>query len=46
VAELAAHYQLTTAQIMRWKLYLREQAARILADVPMADAPVPDVESL
>ena len=27
LAELAAHYQLATAQITRWKLQLRQQAA-------------------
>ena len=45
LAELAAHYQLATAQITRWKLQLRQQAAQVFADVPAAAA-VPDVEPL
>ena len=46
LAELAAHYQLATAQITRWKLQLREQAAQVFAEVPAALAAVPDVEPL
>ena len=46
LAELAAHYQLATAQITRWKLPLRGQAARVFAEVPAAGTPVPDVEPL
>ena len=46
LAELAAHYQLATAQITRWKLQLRQQAAQVFAEVPTAIAPTPDVEPL
>ena len=46
LAELAAHYQLSTTQITRWKLQLREQAAQVFADAPSALALVPDVEPL
>ncbi len=46
LAEVAAHYPLATAQLTRWKLHLREQAAQIFADAPAADVPVPDVELL
>jgi transposase len=40
LAELAAHYQLATAQITCWKLQLRQQASQVFA------AAVPDVEPL
>ena len=46
LAELAARYQLATAQITRWKLQLREQAAQVFAEAPAAVAPTPDVEPL
>ncbi|MGI4872560.1 MAG: transposase [Janthinobacterium lividum] len=46
LAELAAHYQLATAQITRWKQHLREQAAQVFTDAPAPSAPVPDVEPL
>ena len=46
LAELAARYQLATAQITRWKLQLREQAAQVFAEVPAAGTPLPDVEPL
>ena len=46
LAELAARYQLATAQIMRWKLQLREQAAHVFAEAPAAGTLVPDVEPL
>ena len=46
LAELAAHYQLATAQITRWKLQLRQQATQVFAEVPAAAAPTPDVEQL
>ena len=36
LAELAAHYQLATTQITRWKLQLRQQAAQVFADAPDA----------
>jgi len=46
LAELAAHYQLAVAQITRWKLQLRQQAAQVFAEAPVAGAPTPDVEPL
>ena len=46
LAELAAHYQLATAQITRWKLQLREQAAQVFTEAPAAGTPLPDVEPL
>ena len=46
LAELAAHYQLATSQITRWKLQLREQAVQVFADAPTIGTPVPDVEPL
>ena len=46
LAELAAHYQLATAQITRWKLQLREQAAQVFAEAPAALAPALDIEPL
>ena len=46
LAELATHYQLATAQITRWKLQLRQQAAQVFAEAPAAAAPTPDVEPL
>ena len=46
LAELAAHYQLAMAQITRWKLQLRRQAARVFAKAPAAGAPPPDVGPL
>ena len=46
LADLAAHYQLATAQITRWKQQLRQQAAQVFADVPALATPAPDVEPL
>ena len=46
LAELAAHYQLAMAQITRWKLQLRQQAAQVFAETPASGAPAPDVEPL
>jgi len=46
LAELAAHYQLATAQITRWKLQLREQAAHVFAEASAAGTPGTDVEPL
>ena len=46
LAELAAHYQLATVQITRWKLQLREHAAHVFAEAPATGTPVPDVEPL
>jgi len=46
LAELAAHYQLAPAQITRWKLQLRQQAAQIFTEAPTSLAPVPDIEPL
>lgn len=46
LAELAAHYQLATTQITRWKLQLRQQAAQVFAEAPAAATPTPDVEPL
>ena len=46
LAELAAHYQLATTQITRWKQQLREQAAQVFTDTPAPSALVPDVEPL
>ena len=46
LAELAAHYQLAVAQITRWKLQLREQAAYVFAEAPASGPAVPDVEPL
>ena len=46
LAELAAHYQLASAQISRWKLQLRQQAAQVFAEAPTPVAAVPDVEPL
>ena len=46
LAALAAHYQLSTTQITRWKLQLREQAAQVSAEALAALAPVADVEPL
>ena len=46
LAELAAHYQLAPAQITRWKLQLRQQAAQVFAEAPAAAAPAPDIEPL
>ena len=46
LAELATHYQLATAQITRWKLQLRQQAAQVFAEAPAAAAPTPDVGPL
>ena len=46
LAELAAHYQVAVAQITRWKLQLREQAAQVFAEVPVLGPAVPDVEPL
>jgi transposase len=46
LAELAAHYQLAPAQISRWKLHLRQQAAQVFAEAPTPAAATPDVEPL
>ncbi|MEJ7660662.1 MAG: hypothetical protein WKG07_27270 [Hymenobacter sp.] len=46
LAELAAHYQLAVAQITRWKLHLRQQAAQVFAQAPACVAAAPDVEPL
>lgn len=46
LAELAAHYQLAPAQISRWKLQLRQQAAQVFAEAPAPVVAVPDVEPL
>ena len=46
LAELAAHYQLAVAQITRWKLQLRQQAAQAFAETPVPGATVADVEPL
>ncbi|MGI4736238.1 MAG: transposase [Janthinobacterium lividum] len=46
LAELAAHYQLAPAQISRWKLHLRQQAAQVFAEAPTPAAAAPDVEPL
>ena len=46
LAELAAHYQLAPAQISRWKLHLRQQAAQVFAEAPAPATPLPDVEPL
>ncbi|OWP61330.1 transposase [Hymenobacter amundsenii] len=46
LADLAVRYQLSVAQISRWKLQLRQQAAQVFAEAgPSAPAP-PDVEPL
>ena len=46
LAELAVRYQLAPAQITRWKLQLREQAAQVFAESPVAVALTLDVEPL
>lgn len=47
LAELAARYQLTVAQISHWKLQLRQQAAQVFAPVAgSATPPAPDLEPL
>ena len=46
LADLAARCQLATAQITRWKLQLREQAAQIFAEAPAALTAAPDIEPL
>ena len=46
LTELAARYQLATAQITRWKLQLRAQAAQVFAEAPVALPAAPDVEPL
>jgi transposase-like protein len=43
---LAAHYQLAPAQISRWKLQLRQQAAQVFAEAPAPVTAPPDVEPL
>ena len=41
LAELAVRYQLSVAQISRWKLQLRQQAAQVFAEAgPSAPAPL------
>lgn len=46
LAKLAARYQLAVAQITRWKLQLREQAAQVFSETPASGPPIPNVESL
>ena len=46
LADLAARYQLATAQITRWKLQLRAQAAQVFAEASAALPAAPDVEPL
>ena len=46
LADLAARYQLATAQITRWKRQLRAQAAQVFAEAPAALPAAPDVEPL
>ena len=46
LAGLAARYQLAPAQITRWKLQLRQQAALVFAEALASIAPVADVEPL
>ena len=46
LAELAAYYQLSTTQITRWKMQLREHAVQAFAEAPAGVAPVPDIEPL
>ena len=46
LAELAAYYQLAVAQITRWKLQLRQQAAQVFAEMPIPGAALADVEPL
>ena len=46
LAELAAHYQLATTQITRWKLQLREQAARVFTEASAPVTAAPDIEPL
>ena len=46
LAELAVRYQLAPAQITRWKLQLRQQAAQVFAEALTAISPLPDVEPL
>ena len=46
LAELAARYQLAPAQITRWKLQLRQQAAQVFAEALTTVGPLPDVEPL
>ena len=46
LAELAARHQLAPAQITRWKLQLRQQAAQVFAEAPAALAPALDIEPL
>lgn len=47
LAELATRYQLTVAQISRWKLQLREQAAQVFTPAAGGTADAgPDLEPL
>ena len=46
LADLAARYQLATAQITRWKLQFRAQAAQVFAEAPATLPAVPNVEPL
>ncbi len=47
LAELAARYQLTMAQISHWKLQLRQQAPHVFAPAAgSAAAPTPNLEPL
>ena len=46
LAEWAAHYHLATAQITRWKLQLRQQAATVFAETPVPGAAVADIRVL
>ena len=46
LADLAARYQLATAQTTRWKLQLRAQSAQVFAEAPAVLPAAPDVEPL
>jgi len=46
LAELASRYQLTVAQISRWKLRLREQAAQVFTEPATAAPAAPDLDPL
>ena len=45
-AERAAHYQLAVAQVTRWKLRIREQAAQTFTETPAILVLAPNVELL
>lgn len=46
LAELTARYQLAVAQIMRWRLQLRQQSARVFAETPAPGVAVVEAEPL